>query len=66
VKRYLTISVLIVITAIFTGRCEIVFEPENLENSDIIPVINGIFDDISSQIIVNAQYARDFDENNIS
>lgn len=65
-KRFLIISILFIITIIVSGRCEIVFEPKNLDNSDKIVVINGLFDDISSQIIVNAQYARSFDENNIS
>jgi hypothetical protein len=65
VKRFLTISILFIFTAIFIGRCEIVYEPKNLENSDKIAVINGTFDDTSSEIIVNAQYARGFDESSI-
>lgn len=64
-KKVCNISICFVILAIFTGRCEIVYEPKNLDNSEKIAVINGTFDDFSSHIVVTAQYAKDFDQNNV-
>lgn len=49
---------------LITGRCEVVYEPEGLDNDKKIVVINGNIDDYASKVVVTAEYASQFDQSN--
>ncbi len=52
----------IIFIVILTGRCEVVYEPEGLDNNKKIVVINGNLDDYAKKVVVTAEYASQFDQ----